>query len=149
MRTFSFAKRSRQTGAATVEFALVASFGGLFVVLIAALELGRVMFYLNTANEAARLGARIAAVCNANDATIKSRMQTLLPMLKVDDIDVSYLPDGCAASAEEARKSCESVMVAIRPNLKIDTVIPMLPLSVELPAFSTTLSREAMDSSGC
>jgi len=149
MKKFSPIKPWRQTGAATVEFALVASVGGLFVVLIAALELGRVMFYMNTANEATRLGARIAVVCDANDATIKNRMHTLLPLLQPTDINVTYLPVGCAASAEEARKSCESVTVAIRPNLNIDTVIPILPVSISLPAFSTTLSREAMDSSGC
>lgn len=149
MRKTSSVNRWRQRGAATVEFALVASVGGLFVVLIAALELGRVMFYLNTANEATRLGARLAVVCNANDATIKNRMTALLPLLQSADINVTYLPDGCAASAEEARKSCESVTVAVRPNLNIDTVIPILPVSITLPAFSTSLSREAMDSSGC
>lgn len=149
MRKISSVNRWRQKGAATVEFALVASVGGLLVVLIAALELGRVMFYLNTANEATRLGARIAVVCNANDATIKNRMTALLPLLQPADINITYLPDGCAASAEEARKSCESVTVAVRPNLNIDTVIPILPVRLTLPAFSTSLSREAMDSSGC
>lgn len=148
MNTYLARYRSRQGGAAAVEFALVSAFGGLLVALIGALELGHVLFYMNTANEATRLGARIAVVCDANDSTIKSRMATLLPVLQPDKISVTYLPGGCASSAESARNSCQSVTVAIT-GVQINTVIPFVPISVAMPPFSTTLSREAMDSASC
>lgn len=148
MNTFLTRYRARQGGAAAVEFALVSAVGGLLVALFGALELGRVLFYLNTANEATRLGARIAVVCDANDATIKSRMTTLLPVLQPEKISVTYLPTGCASSVENARNSCQSVTVAIT-GVQINTVIPFVPISVAMPPFSTTLSREAMNSAGC
>ena len=58
MKPFLMRYRQRQGGSTAVEFALVSAFGGLFVALLGAMELGRVLFYLNTANEATRLGAR-------------------------------------------------------------------------------------------
>ena len=148
MNTYLARYRSRQGGAAAVEFALVSAFGGLLVALIGALELGHVLFYMNTANEATRLGARIAVVCDANDTMIKSRMTYLLPVLQSEKITVSYSPAGCASSAENARNTCQSVTVAIT-GLQIDTVIPFVPFSVTMPSFRTTLSREAMNSANC
>ena len=56
-----------QSGVALVEFALVTS-AGFIVVLFAVFELGRLLFIFNTANEATRLGARLAVVCDANAA---------------------------------------------------------------------------------
>ncbi|MGB4345407.1 MAG: TadE family protein [Burkholderiaceae bacterium] len=136
-------------GSSSIEFALVAAFGGLFVILIGTMELGRVLFYLNTANEATRLGARIAVVCDANAAQIKTRMTEMLTILDPAKISVTYLPAGCATSADTARNTCQSVTVEIASGLQIDTAIPFVPFSLDMPAFSTTLSREAMDSANC
>ena len=149
MKPYLFNLPSRQQGAATVEFALVAAFGGLFIVLFGALELGRAMFYLNTAAEATRLGARIGVVCDANDPSIKSGMTNMLTLLKPENIQVEYAPQGCAASAESARNSCQSVSVSILPGVKVDLIISFLPVSFELPEFTTTLSREAMNTATC
>lgn len=149
MKPYSLSMLSRQRGAATIEFALVSAFGGLFIVLLGALELGRAMFYLNTAAEATRLGARIAIVCDANDQSIKSGMTNMLTLLKPENINVDYAPEGCASTAESARNSCQSVSVSIRPGVKVDMVIPFLPISFELPEFMTTLSREAMNTTSC
>eukprot|EP01036_Dinobryon_divergens_P011937 gene11937-16067_t len=82
--------RRFERGAAAIEFALVATVGGLLLVLFGTLELGRLMFTLNTATEATRLGARIAVVCNADDAQIKTRMAAMLPLLKPENIAVTY-----------------------------------------------------------
>ena len=54
---------------AAVEFALVAAL--FFTLLIGIMEMGRVLFYWNSAAEATRLGARLAVVCDLNDTTIK------------------------------------------------------------------------------
>ena len=140
---------SRQQGASTVEFALVAAFGGFLLVLIGLFELGRIMYTFNTASEATRLGARTAIVCDAGDERIKSAMMALLPSLSADHIDISYLPSGCAASAAAARATCTSVRVSLNSNAQLSTVIPFAPLSVNIPPFATTMTREAMDSSNC
>ena len=141
--------RSRQHGASTVEFALVVAFGGFLLVLIGIFELGRILFTFNTASEATRLGARTAIVCDAGDERIKSAMMALLPSLSADQIDISYQPSGCAASATAARAACTSVKVSLNSNAQISTVIPFVPLSVSIPPFATTMTREAMDSSNC
>lgn len=141
--------RSRQQGASTVEFALVAAFGGFLLVLIGIFELGRILFTFNTASEATRLGARTAIVCDAGDERIKSAMTALLPSLTADQIDISYQPAGCAASASAARATSTSVRVALNSNAQISTVIPFVPLSVSIPPFATTMTREAMDSANC
>ena len=141
--------QSRQRGASTVEFALVAAFGGFLVVLIGIFELGRILYTFNTASEATRLGARTAIVCDAGDARIKSTMIALLPSLHAEQIDISYQPAGCATSASGARKSCTSVTVSVNPSAQISTVIPFVPFVASIPPFTTTMTREAMDGSQC
>ena len=141
--------RRFERGAAAIEFALVATVGGLLLVLFGTLELGRLMFTLNTATEATRLGARIAVVCNTNDAQIKTRIAAMLPLLKPENIAVTYQPAGCASSADDARNTCASVTVAVQSGVRFNSVIPLVPINLDLPAFATTLPREAMDSASC
>lgn len=131
------ANRLRQRGAAAVEFALVASI--LFTLLFGIMEMGRVLFYWNTATEATRLGARLAAVCNKDAASIKSRMSNMLDILTPGNIDVTYTPDGCDTN------SCRTVTVGIN-GINVSTFVPFMPLNLSMPSFSTTLPRESMDS---
>ncbi len=140
----------RQRGATAVEFALVAAFGGFLVALFAAIEVGRVLYMMNSANEATELGARMATVCGPNDARIANRMRDVLPSLKDSDISIVYNPTGCASgSVEDAQKTCDSVTVSIRPGMKITTVIPFVNIGFDMPAFTTTKTREALDSTTC
>ena len=60
MRTHRLTRRARRTGAATVEFAFVAL--PLFVLLFGIFEYGRFLFVHHAAENAARDGARFAAV---------------------------------------------------------------------------------------
>ena len=89
-------KHRYQRGAALVEFALVTS-AGFIVVLFAVFELGRLLFIFNTANEATRLGARLATVCDANATLITQRMSQLLPQLNASTVSLQYDPPYCAA----------------------------------------------------
>jgi hypothetical protein len=126
-------------GVAAVEFALVSAV--FFTILFGALEMGRILFTWNTAAEATRLGTRIAAVCDLNDAEIKSRMVQLLPgLLTPADIDVSYAPPGCNVDL------CESVTVSMALSTEVQTFIPLVPTNLLLPSFTTTLTRESLQS---
>lgn len=129
-----------QRGAAVVEFALVAAV--FFTLLIGILEMGRILFYWNTAAEVTRLGARMAVVCSIDDADIRAKMVALFPKLTAGDIDINYLPANCSSA------NCEWITVSIDPSTPIDTFIPFVPLSLTMPEFSTTLTRESMDSGG-
>lgn len=127
---------SRQGGVAAVEFALIASV--FFMLLIGIMEMGRVLFYWNSAAEATRLGARMAVVCDLNDADIKVRMQTMLSILPTSKINIGYTPAGCDVN------SCQAVTVSIGAGVPVTTFIPFVPLTLTLPPFSTTLPRESM-----
>ena len=130
----------RQRGVAAVEFSLISSI--FFMLLIGIMEMGRILFYWNTATEATRLGARLAVVCNKDDNAIKTRMMALFPMLNSANISLNYLPANCTAA------DCEQVTVSIAAaGTVIPTYLPFVPLSLTLPGFATTLSRESMQSS--
>lgn len=58
--------RSRQSGVAAVEFALIAI--PFFVLLIGAIEVGRLMYLWNTVQEVTRNAARLAVVTDFRDA---------------------------------------------------------------------------------
>jgi Flp pilus assembly protein TadG len=125
-------------GATVVEFALVISV--FLMLMLGAIEFGRVLFYWNTTAEATRLGARVAVVCDLDDSQVKTRMAALFPRLQATDISVSYLPAGCNVD------SCQSVTVSVNPGKVIDTFIPFAEISLTMPPFTTTLSRESLQS---
>ena len=134
----------RQRGVAAVEFALVCAV--FFTMLLGVVEMGRLLWTWNAATEATRLGARVAAVCDINEAHIKTQMIERLPSLTTGNIVVTYLnpPDAentCTVS------TCKAVRVSLT-GYEHDTIIPFIPLTLDLPAFTTTLRREHMQSSG-
>jgi len=134
-------QRTGERGAAAVEFALVCLI--FFTVLFGAAEMGRLMFYWNTAAEVTRLGARMAVVCDpdaiSRDA-IRARMRELLPIIPDADIVVAYSPAGCTV------ETCQLATVSIVATTPLQTYIPFAPMSVLMPTFTTTLSRESMQS---
>jgi Flp pilus assembly protein TadG len=132
----------RQKGVAALEFALVSTV--FFTLLIGVMEMGRVLFYWNTASEATRLGARVAVVCDVNSSQSTSNpvvrdMQQMLPILQPANITVSYTPAGCDAT------SCTAVTVSVS-NVSVNTVVPFVPFNLTMPPFSTTLPRESLNS---
>jgi len=141
-RALHHSNPARQRGAAVVEFALVALI--FFVLLLGIFEFGRVMFTWNSAVEATRRGARLAVVCDMNNAQIKAQMRSMLPVVADGDIDITYLPNGCDAD------SCESVTVSILPgnqtSAALQYYIPFLNSAWKIPEFSTTLTRESLSS---
>ena len=129
---------ARQRGAYTVEFALVAII--FFALLIAIMEFGRIQFAFNSAAEATRFGARVAAVCDPNSqAMIVSKMQLLMPYLTTAKISVAYLPAGCDVN------TCQQVQVGVT-GISYRPLIPVANLNIAMPPFTTTLPRESMRS---
>lgn len=130
----------KQRGVAAVEFALIALV--LFTLLVGIMEFSRVLHYWNTATEATRLGARLAVVCDQDAAAVKTKMQTMLGILSSSNISVEYTgEDGSGCDPD----TCRSVTVSIT-GLTVSTLVPLIPLSIEMPPFVTTLPRESLDS---
>ena len=136
MNTKKMAHKFKQRGVAAVEFALIASV--FFTLLIGVMEMSRVLFYMNTAGEATRLGVRLAVVCDKDSSAIKTKMINMLNILTAPDINVAYNPTGCTSS------TCESVTVSVTKS--VNTFIPFVPLTFAMPSFSATLPRESMSS---
>jgi Flp pilus assembly protein TadG len=129
----------RQAGVAAVEFAIVAAV--FFMILIGAMEMGRLLWTWNAAAEATRLGARMAVVCDINEPAIVTRMRERLPALQPADVTIAYLPAGCSDA------TCQSVQVTLAGYTHVP-IIPFVPLSIPIPSFQTTLPREFMQSAG-
>jgi len=128
----------KQRGAAAVELALVAIV--FLALVIAVIEFAHVMFVDASAIEATRLGARIAAVCSVSDADkVKAKMQNILPILQPSNITIAYPGSSCSAA------TCDPITVSIQ-NLTVDAVIPLAPLTFPVPAFSTSVPSESLDS---
>ncbi|WBY02604.1 TadE/TadG family type IV pilus assembly protein [Ramlibacter tataouinensis] len=131
-------KRDRQTGATTIEFALVLILFLMF--MLAIVDFGRMLYTWNAATEATRAGARYAVVCDstANAAAVLARMQALMP--QIAEVGVDWTPAGCTTS------NCVGVTVTIE-NLDFNWISPILGASgmvVPMPPFRTFLTREVM-----
>ncbi|RDU98607.1 TadE family protein [Trinickia dinghuensis] len=139
-----FPQRRKQRGAAVVEFSIVVA---LFcTLLIGILDFGRVLYYWNTASEAVRLGARTAAVCDADAAVITSRITGLLPLLTSSNVNLTYTPSGCDSDPTTARNTCTFVTVSVT-GVSVKMMIPFLPVTLTMPPLTTTLPRESLATS--
>ncbi len=136
-----------ERGAAIVEFALVAIL--FFMLLLGIADFGRWLFTLNAASEATRLGARVAVVCDLNDTAVIDRMRAILPQASAAQIQVTYYGSnpmapgtwsgGCSAD------TCAGVTVRLQ-GVTIPSVAWFLPVSLPIPAFTTSLTRESLRS---
>jgi Flp pilus assembly protein TadG len=131
-----------QRGVAAVEFAIVA--GLLCTLLLGVMEMGRLLLTWNAAVEATRFGARLAVVCDMNGANIKTRMISRLATLTTANITITYLNPPAAANTCTAA-TCKAVRVSLT-GYTHTTHIAFVPLTLTLPAFSTTLRKEFMSS---
>ena len=127
-----------EKGAAAVEFALISVV--FFMLLLGAIEWGRILFVWNSAVEATHVGARTAVVCNMNSPAIIANMQNIMPSLETSQVGISYLPAGCDSA------TCQRVVVSIQ-GFSITPAIPFFNLPLTMPTFSTSLVRESMSSS--
>jgi Flp pilus assembly protein TadG len=132
---------TRQTGATTVEFALVTLM--FLMIVFGIMDFSRLLYTWNTANEVSREGARYAVVCAdpSSSARVLAKMQALMPDITASNINVAWQPAGCNVA------TCEAVTVTLT-GLNFRWISP-LPGTVGqpawvLPGFSTYLSREMM-----
>ncbi len=140
----------KQLGTVTVELAIVGSL--FFLLLLAVIEVGRVMYTMNALNEATRLGARAASVCQVQHGVIKDIATFngggLLGGLETSHITVNYLDENGNVVADPS-PSNEFGFLQVR-YVKVEitgfTYNMMLPGvgALTLPTFSTTLSRESL-----
>jgi hypothetical protein len=140
MKKRNLENSKKQLGATAVEMALVMIF--VVQLMLGIVDFSRWLFTINSANEATRLGARIAAVCTTDAVGIKNRMRVFLPpSILNSQIAVSYLSTGCATG-----EVC-AVQVALINNPAIDSIAWFLPTNLPIPSFSTLIPRESLQTS--
>lgn len=137
------ARKSRQSGATMVEFALVFIIFLTFVLGIT--DFSRMLFTWNAATEATRAGARYAVVCDDMNmkAKVLARMQALLP--QINDINLAW-EDASGNSCSTA--TCTGVTVTI-VGLNYQWISPIAGAAaalspIPMPTFKTYLTREIM-----
>lgn len=137
------AVRPDQRGAAAVEFALVT--GLACVLLLAGVELGRLLWTWNAAVDATRHGARLAVVCDRGAEAVTRAMLARVPGLRAAQVRVTWLDADGQDSACTAG-DCHAVRVELS-GVVHQAFLPVPGLqSLAMPPFETTLRREAMRS---
>lgn len=146
MRDQRLTSKTKQRGAAAVEFALIAIV--FFTLLIGIMEFGRWLFTLNSVAEATRWGARTAVVCDLNHGAIKTNMRRIAGGLTDSMIGIAYEPPGCTVGGVNP---CELVRVGVgtaagaASDYELNLLFPF-GMSVAIPPFSTTLPTESLES---
>ena len=133
-----------ERGASLVEYAISAT---VFILAVfAVLEFGRALWAHNALTDAARRGARYAALHQpgaGEDANIKNLVvygkttggtQPLLPGLSTTNVTVSRSSDFSVNSG--------TATVSIT-GYQFQFVLPMLPKKINMPSYSTTLTGES------
>ena len=146
--------KRRQTGVYAVEFAIVGLI--LLILLMAVLEIGRAMFTINTLNESARRGARLAAVCNIQDPVILRRAiladatdteSAVIMNLDTADLTLRYLDENGAVIGDPGPGGnfnlIRFVEVSIE-NFQFELLIPVLGSGFTLGPFRAVLPRESL-----
>ncbi|HEY5624694.1 MAG TPA: TadE family protein [Gammaproteobacteria bacterium] len=145
--------RRKQSGVAIVEVAVV----GLItmVALFGVIEIARVFFVINALEEATRRGARVAAVCQVNDAAIAEITifnpsgtggnSALLPGLTTGNVVVQYLDEGGNALGNPMGSFglIRFVRVSI-VNFTHQLIIPLFIRTFTMPNFQTTIPAESL-----
>lgn len=140
----------KQRGISVVEFAIVAAV--LFILIFAVIEVGRAFFVAATLDEAARRGARMAAVCPINDPAIFQAAafdNSVLPDLDASDISVEYLTMGGAVVGNPSDPAgfrliryVRVSVVGYQHQMFIPFATALLPFT--MPSFATVLPRESL-----
>lgn len=139
---------SKHWGVVTVEFTVLAAI--FFFVLFFIIGIARVVYIYNAAVNATRMGARLAVVCAPSaEGNIRAKLVAKVPQLastginSAAEIKFTYNTDpGCTVPC-----NITSVTVALI-GFKVAIATPAsFPLgNITLPPFSTTLTRESMNS---
>ena len=143
--------KKKEKGLFIVEFAIIAVV--LFVILLAVMELARVIWIWNTLDEATRRGARVAAVCPVEDVSIVKRVtifarsgndSPILRGLTTDNVTFSYFTeDGGTSTGLDYTRYERFALNAGGSKYTVDPLIPFIG-SWTPPTFETTIPSESL-----
>ncbi|GAA5507179.1 TadE/TadG family type IV pilus assembly protein [Novipirellula caenicola] len=89
-RSSAIDRRSMRWGTVSVEFAFVAI--PMFILLFAAIELGRGMMTVQALEEAARSGCRVAVLRGSNEKDVKAEVKQLTDAMGISKLSIEIEP---------------------------------------------------------
>jgi Flp pilus assembly protein TadG len=145
--------RSGEAGASMAEFAIVAAI--FFMLIIGIIECARLFYTHNALTDAARRGARYAVLhrqadlacvqnvvvygeANVDPTTCAPTGPPLLPGLAPANVNVQY--DGNAPNPYGMNLGTATVTIQ---NYDFNLSIPLFTRTIDMPAYSTTLTAES------
>lgn len=141
-------KIKNQKGVVILEFTLC--FVIFWVVFMGVIEFSRTLISWNAAQEATRMAARMASICNKNAVQsfqINSKLSYLLQAAgqvdlseRLDWLQLEYFPAGCAVG------TCEQVQARLN-DVRLQLMFSGFagfPVEIVLPENRTTVMRESM-----
>ena len=150
--------KKRMHGTYVVEFAFIGML--VFILLFGVVEMGRLYFTVSALDEAARRGARLAAVCNISDPVVLRRAifnastdagtSQLITSLATTNLTLTYLDVNGAVVANPGDLVSATGFRAIRyvqlslQGFVFNLFIPGFGVAITLPAFKATLPRESL-----
>jgi Flp pilus assembly protein TadG len=147
-------KKRSQSGTTTVEFAIIGTV--MMVIVFGIIEFGRALYTINVLTEAARRGARMAAVCPVGDpkpASVAifdsgSGMSSQVPGLTTANVQIQYLdvngtPVANPAANFGAIRYVQSSISTTSPYV-MPLFIPILSPTLTLSGFTATMPRESL-----
>jgi Flp pilus assembly protein TadG len=143
--------RKLQSGTTTVEFAIIGSV--MMVVVFAVIEIGRALYTINVLTEAARRGARMAAVCPVGDpkpASVAifdsgSGTSSVVSGLTTSNIQIQYLDvNGNVIANPSANFSSIQYVQSSIVGFTLPLIIPGIMPTLNLSGFTATLPRESL-----
>ncbi len=133
---------SNERGATLVEYSIAVTV--FLIAMFAVIEFGRAIWVHNALSDAARRGARYAAVHSAADVAEVQNVvvygdpaggsQPTVPNLSTTNVSVTYSQFGL-------NKGTVSVSVT---NYQFQFVIPIVGTTISMPSYTTTLTGESV-----
>lgn len=143
--------RRANAGVTTVEFAIIGTL--LMIVVFGIIEMGRALYVVNVLTEAARRGARMAAVCPVNDPKpakvavfdTGGGTSSVVSGFTESNVLVQYLDasGNVLANPTGSYGSIQYVRVSIT-GFTMPLLIPVLAPTLNLAGFAATLPRESL-----
>lgn len=147
-------KQRSQSGTTTVEFAIIGTV--MMMVVFGIIEMGRALYTVNMLTEAARRGARMAAVCPVGDPKPAAvaifdtggGTSAAVPGLTTSNVLIQYLDvnGNVIASPAANFKLIRYVQASISSTSPyvMPLFIPVLSPTLNLSGFTATMPRESL-----
>lgn len=136
--------KNNQRGIALIEFTLtILTF---LIFFIGVIEIARLMYVWNTANEAARISGRMASICEISSAQheiIRNKTQYLINASgsinrdSANWLQFEYFPPGCGQG------NCQFIKTTVQ-DIKVSMFIPLYGGPLTLPPVTYTTVRELL-----